>query len=177
MPKMYWHTKTLFLQNWKYYKWSYSFDHCIVCGTCKFKHKGRWLCTSCWDKERKNKRNRKISRKIAWVKYSFRRRIKHWLDTKIAPKYWPARILSEEDKKEYKKSWYEKHKEVMKLISKAYRMEKKWLNPLKIMVNWKTRLLPFTTLEKPKMTTDPKYDEWKKNQSDFLKIRSYYFGD
>lgn len=175
MPKMYWHTKTLFLQNWKYYKWSYSFDHCIICGTCNFKHKWRWLCTSCWDKERKNKRNRKISRKIASAKYSFRRRVNHWLNKITKPKYWPVRILSEEDKKEYKKSWYEKNKEVMKLISKAYRMEKQWLNPLKIMVNWKTRLLPFTTLEKPKMTTDPKYEEWKKNQNDFLKIKSYYF--
>lgn len=63
----------------------------------------------------------------------------------------------------------------MKLISKAYRMEKQWLNPLKIMVNWKTKLLPFTTLEKPKMTTGPKYEERKKNQNDFMKIRSYYF--
>ena len=60
---------TKFIQWWKI-KWSYKFDKCIICWTCKHKHKGRWLCTSCWDKERIKNPKRKESVLKASKKHS-----------------------------------------------------------------------------------------------------------
>lgn len=174
MSKEYWHTGTLFYENWKY-RWSYKYTHCIRCWTCDHKHKWRWLCTSCADKERSKKTNRKKVRKIAKTKYFIKKRIFHWLETPEKKKTWPDKFLTEKDKILYKKSYYQKNKEIIKLISKAYRMEKRGENPMKIIIKWKTRLLPFVWLmEKPSYTEEEKYEEWKKEQEIFLKLKKYY---
>ena len=175
MSKKYWHTWTLFLQNWKYYKWSYKFDYCIECKNCDSKHKWNWLCTSCWDKNRQNNARRKITRKIAWIRFSYRRRVLHRLITKqrIYKKLDPD-ILKENRNKTIQK-WIDKNREVINLQNKVYRRKRKWLPCLKIIINWKDRFLPFESLEKPATVfQNPKYDKWKKEQKEYDILINYY---
>jgi len=166
--KKYWHTGTLFLQNWKYYKWSYKFDFCIECKTCNFKHKGRWLCTSCRDKERDKNETRKKQ------KYNIS---KKWHKKNYEPVKERKKRKSNFNPVEYRKKYYNENKEVIKYLAKVYRMKKKWLQCIKIIINWKQRFLPFTELlEKPTTTwlNFKIYEEWKEEQRIFDLIKLFY---
>ena len=154
--KIHWHTKTLFLQ-WNKYKWSIKYDHCIKCKTCDYKHKGRWLCTRCIDKERYAKPKRKEVLRKSALKWSRQ----HTEEEKIR-------------KNLIQKKYYLKNKEVLQLILKARRRVQRWLPCLQIIIKWKTRYLPFESLEKPTTVTHTDYEQWKENQRAFDLIRSFY---
>lgn len=172
--KKYWHTKTLFIQTWNWkYKWSYKHEHCIKCWTCNFKHKWRWLCTRCWDKERDKKTSRKLIKKKASENYydkHLRRNFKKDIQ------YFKFRIYNLiSRKKEKKKEWIEKNKEAILLKGKVYRRLQKWLTCMQVIINWKTRYLPFETLEKPnKFCNDLQKNIWKQNMRDFEILKKYY---
>lgn len=149
--KTHWHTGTLFIQAWKY-KWSYNFDHCIKCWTCNFKHKGKGICTSCHDKERAKWRTRKQTLKKSNSK---------WIET--------SREQFNEYQKKWHKEYYEKNKEVINLI-RAWQRYKKQGKPV-LIISWKP--IPFMELIKPKSTRDPRYEEWKKNDILFTKLKLF----
>lgn len=165
MSKEYWHTKTLFIQAWKY-KWSYKFNYCIKCWTCNHKHKWNWLCTSCWDKERDKTNKRKEIKQKAWKK---------WHKTNYIPVIERKKRVKTFDAKTYKKEWRIKNKEALLLKAKAYRMVKKGINCMQININWKYKYLPFETLEEPKTTTSKNYDNFKQNLKDFNILKKYYY--
>lgn len=166
MSKQFWHTKTLFIQNWKY-KWSYKYNYCIECWTCNFKHKWNWLCTSCREKKRDKTKARQETKKKAMLKY-------------YKLNYKPVEIRKKKesnfDTKKYQKQWQIENKEVLKLFARIYKMQKKWLNCIQIIVNGKIRYLPFTEmLEKPVTTNFDNYEKRKKQQIEFEVLRKYYF--
>lgn len=169
MSKQFWHTKTLFKQNWTWkFKWSYKFDYCQSCLWVKFKHKGRWLCTACWDKERDKNKNRLETKRKAWLK---------WHKENYKPVEVRKKKIKIFDLAKYRKEYYEKNIEVLKLKAKAYRMRKKWLFCMQMIIRWKIIYLPFSEmLEKPTTTwlNFKKYDEWKEQQRQFNLIRNYY---
>ena len=153
--KAFGHTKTLFVQAWKY-KWSYKYDHCIKCLWVSFKHKWNWLCTSCWDKKRHNNPERISSRKRAWVKW-------HTINKPRKPreewaKMWPKpKWLF--DKKAYQKQWYEENKIYLSTIKKWKEWQSKWIP----CISYRGYPLPLQDLDKPKIC-DNALDtiEWKK---------------
>ena len=166
--KVFWHTKTLFLQNGKYYKWSYKHTHCIECGNCNHKHKGNGLCTSCFDKNRANKPNRLISRKKACKKF-YEENYEPVIERKKKPK-----IFTGDVERVYKRKWYDDNRPAMKLKAKIKRRKQKWLPCIVIMIKWKTKYLPFETLEKPAVTTDKWFSQWQKNMKDYDILIAYY---
>ena len=150
--KKYWHTWTLFIQAWKY-KWSFKYEHCIKCGKCDSKHKGRWLCTKCRDKERDKNKHRKSIKKQAWLK--FYNKVK---DT----------IKEKERKKKQAKKYYTKNQEYIKAMSRVYYRLSRGLPCLQILCdNWKYKKIPCDTLEKPNNYNNPnykvEYTKWKEN--------------
>ena len=136
MSKEFWHTKTLFIQAGKY-KWSYKFDHCKECGNCDHKHKGNWLCTRCHDKKRDNNYKRKLIKQKAWKK---------WHELNYKPVIEPKKKAKNFNLKEYQKQWRKENIDALLLKEKTIRMMKKWKSCLSIMINWKTRYLPFESL-------------------------------
>lgn len=166
--KQYWHTKTLFIKAGKY-KWSYKYNHCIKCWTCDHKHKWRWLCTSCWDKQRYNTPKRKEVRAKASQRFCEKNRIPRDQWKKMWPK--PKWLYNEE---EYKKQWYNDNRPALLLMWKAKRLIQSGKPVMQMMIKWKTRYLPFETLEKPKAMTDPRYNQWKKNNEEFQILMRYW---
>lgn len=179
--KKYGHTGTLFIQhqNWKY-KWSYKYDHCRHCWTCNFKHKWRWLCTSCWDKERAKKKSRiLVRRKASKNRYS-----KHFKKNPIIKEIrWKIiKILNQERRKEMNRKrclkWRSKNKEVINIKQRVKTRQKKWLYCMEYRINWKTIFLPFEDLWKPINNLYSKnhkqYEEWKQNMKDFEILKKYY---
>lgn len=176
MAKKFWHTWTLFLQNGKYYKWSYKYNHCIECGKCDFKHKWKWLCTSCFDKKRKENPKRKFNLKKQNLKHYFKSRVLLFLE-KTERKKKQKTFNLEKYKKQWYKQWYKENQEALLLKAKAYRMKRKWIKCLEMIINWKTKYLPFTEIiEKPATTwlNFKKYDEWKEQQRQFDLLKKYY---
>ncbi len=166
--KKFGHTKTLFIQ-WLKYKWACHYDYCIECKWVKFKHKGRWLCTSCWDKERANNPKRIEIRQKAWKKW-------HEINKPRKPreeweKMWPKPTWF--DQKEYRKEWYNKWKVAILSLNRWAVRKKNWLPYIEYL--WKP--LPFESLAKPfdkNMTcTQKEYDKWKNNVALFEKIKKY----
>ena len=157
MAKEYGHTWTLFIQWWKY-KWSQKYEHCIECWLVKFKHKGRWLCTSCWEKERDKDPKRKAVKYKAWHKWHVankpRKPREEWepMGTK--------KRLTPEQKKEYQKAWYQKWKEPIIILNKWRIWAKKWL----ILPLYKGRPIPFEIW--PRMD-DETYEEYKERMRKF----------
>lgn len=164
--KKFWHTWTLFIQAWKY-KWSYKHDYCIECWKCDFKHKWNWLCTSCWEKKRDNTKRRKEVKRKAWLK-------------RHQNNYQPRERKKREsnfDKEKYKKEWYQKNHEAILLKAKADRMRKKWIQVLKMIINWKEKYFPWEwLLEKPitYINNFKKYEERKEQQRQFIILKNYY---
>jgi hypothetical protein len=157
--KKYWHTKTLFLQNWKYYKWSYKYNHCIVCGTCNHKHKWKWLCTSCFDKQRYNDPKRIITRKKISNNY--------YLKSKTD-------IIKKEKIYNNIKKYQEKNKEILRLLRLVRYKKNRWYKIMEYNINWKIKYLPFETLEKPKTHNDKNYNKWQQDIKDFELLKKYY---
>lgn len=158
--KKYWHTKTLFLQNWKYYKWSYKYNHCIVCGNCNHKHKWKWLCTSCFDKQRYNDPKRIITRKKISNNY--------YLKSKTD-------IIKKERIYNNIKKYQEKNKEILRLLRLVRYKKNRWYKIMEYNINWKIKYLPFETLEKPKTHNDKNYNKWQQDIKDFELLKKYYF--
>jgi len=173
MTKKYWHTWTLFKQtNWKY-KWSYKFDFCQQCKTCNFKHKGRWLCTSCWDKERSKKANRKVVRFKAMWKHYYKTRILMYLEKKSHKPFWPKTHKTIEEKRLQKQEWYKNNSERISILRKAERRLKNWLPCLKLIINNKEVYLPFEDIDKPKNNLQ-EYDKWKEKVRQLELVRNFY---
>jgi len=152
--KAYWHTKTLFIQWWKY-KWACKYDHCINCLKCDKKHKWRWLCTSCWDKERDKNPKRKEIKHKAWMKW-------HVINKPKKPreewkKMWPKPTWF--DQIQYKKDWYRMNREPILLLRKWESRKKKWL--------------PCIEYRAPKRTVYLPFDDLIKNYKQFEMIKSY----
>ncbi|RKW20174.1 hypothetical protein D8B46_10005 [Candidatus Gracilibacteria bacterium] len=158
--------------------WSYKYERCIKCNRQVFKHKGKGLCTSCWDKERRKMGNRPKSRKIAQIKWNLKRKIIKAL-TKIQIKK-----ESNFNKQIYQKIWYYK--------KKTKKLKEKGKIPLKVYIGEKLIELPFESLERPKLIGHyrgkkeietgkefyKKYEEemkqYKKNFKIFNLITNYY---
>lgn len=164
MAKEYGHTKTLFIQWWKY-KWSYKYEHCISCGKVDKPHKWRWLCTRCRDKKRDQDPKRKEQKYKACIKW-------HENNYKRIPREeWKPmgnlKRLTPEQKKEYQHQWYMKNREVIWLLRKWEVRKRKWLPTIQIL--WKH--IPYFDITKPLALE--RYDEWKKNMELFDKVRKY----
>jgi len=162
------HTWTLFIQAWKY-KWSRKYEKCIKCGTCNKKHKSKWLCSSCYDKKRKENPKRVFNLKLQSFKFHFKNRALQYL-TKTKRK--PKKKYS--DLKKYRKEYYEKNKEVLSLISKTYRRRKRNLPCLKMYIWDKTIYFPFEWIDKPANFSDSKYWEYKQRLKEFTLIKNFY---
>ena len=156
--KAFGHTKTLFIQWWKY-KWACHYDHCIKCLWVSFKHKWNWLCTSCRDKERANDPNRIITRRNASLKWHTtnkpRKPREEW--AKMWPK--PKWLF---DKKAYQKEWYEKNKIYLATIKRWKEWQSKWIP----CISYRWYPLPLQDLDKPKVQ-DNMLDsiDWKKTMN------------
>jgi len=76
----------------------------------------------------------------------------------------------------WQRDYFKRNKEVLNLLSKMYRKRRLWKDCLKIVINWKDRLMPFTTLEKPVATCKNmwKYEEWKVKIRQFNLLKTYY---
>lgn len=168
------HTKTLFVQGGKY-KWSYKHDHCIECWLVKFKHKWRWLCTSCWDKKRaKNPRRREVLYKSG-MKWHHANKPK--IPREEWRKTWIQAFRTSESKKEYKRQWhinnYAIWKDAILCINRGKARNKKWLP----CVQYKNVYLPFETLGKPfdvnMHCSMEEYDEWKEKMRLFDTVKAY----
>ncbi|NDK08255.1 hypothetical protein EOM39_03315 [Candidatus Gracilibacteria bacterium] len=147
--KKYGTTGTLFKQG-KKYKWSYKYEHCVECGTCKFKHKGNGLCTSCWDKKRAiHNKNRQRTLRINKIRWYAKRMVRHYLIKTHRLKGGPKKILTEEQKKQYKKDWEKKNRYPKKLIKIVKERQKNGLYCMQIVINGTLRYLPFDNLYKP----------------------------
>jgi len=165
--KSYWHTWTLFIQAWKY-KWSFKFDNCVKCWTCNSKHKWRWLCIKCWDKEREKSPKRKEIKRKARIKYHKKT---------YTPVIERKKRVKTFDVKKYQKEWRLKNQEALKLKEKAYRMVKKGVQCLKMIINWQEKHFPFEWLiEKPTTTWNKftEYEKRKQQQKEFDILKKYY---
>ena len=165
-----WHTKTLFIQ-WGKYKWACKYDHCVECKTCTSKHKWRWLCTKCWDRNRDNDPKRKEIKYKAWHKW-------HTINKPRKPReewkpMWQKPFLSLEDKKKYMHEWYIKWRDAILTIKKWVIRKKKWLP----YVEYMGYPLPFETLSKPfdinQTCSDEVVDKWRSDMILFDKVREY----
>lgn len=160
--KAYWHTWTLFIQWWKY-KWACKYENCVSCGKVDKPHKWRWLCTRCWDKERDKDPKRKEIKYKAWHKWHIENKPKkpreEW------KQMWPRPTWFNE--KEYKHEWYMNNREVILLLRKWEVRKRKWLPTIQIL--WKH--IPYFDITKPKSLEW--YDEWKKNQELFDKVKKF----
>lgn len=142
--------------------WSYKHEKCIKCEKTEHRHKGRWLCLSCWSKERKKNWKTPILIKISKKREQIRKRIATILrNTKRK-----RRIL---DKKIYQKIW--------RCEKISQKMLQKWKNPLRIILNWNLTFLPFENLDKPRLLGS-KYinskTEFKKNHKKYeVETRDY----
>jgi hypothetical protein len=120
------------------------------------------------DKERDKNKNRQETKRKAWLK---------WHRANYKPVEVRKKKIKTFDAKKYQKEWYLENIEVLKLKAKAYRMRKKWLNCMQIIMKWKIKYLPFTELlEKPTTTwwNFKKYNIWKEQQRQFILLKKYY---
>ena len=68
------------------------------------------------------------------------------------------------------KEYYEKNKEVLKLISKSWRLRKKGIKCLEIIIKWKSRFLPFESF----CTSKENYSLYKEQQHILYLYKNYY---
>ena len=153
MAKIYWHTKTLFKQNWEYY-WSYKHNHCIECKKCDFKHRGRWLCSSCREKERSKTEKRKEQKYRACIK-------RHKKNYNYIPVVKTKKPQTKEEKLEYQKKRYNENKEIIKIIKLWKKLNNQWI-----------KCLQYIT-EKGKIIYVPPY-EWSRNNNYLEKIIDHF---
>jgi len=168
--KKYWHTWTLFINWWKY-KWAYKYEHCIECWQSNSKHKGKWLCTKCWDKERGKTGKRKRQNMIKSRKFYYKERILMFLvKTEFKKK---KRNWTNESMDIYKKEWYKQNKERISLEKKTKTRLKNWLPCLQMYIKWKLRYFAFAWIDKPKVK--PEFDlNYQKTKKEYNILKSYY---
>lgn len=162
MAKEFGHTGTLFIQAWKY-KWSYRHEHCIKCWQVKFKHKGRWLCTSCWDKEKDNDPNRKEQKYNAGHKW-------HVINKPRKPREeWKKRWQKPTwfYKKEYARQWYQKWKEPIIILNLWRERQKRWI--IQPLYKWKP--IPFDIW--PRDNKIETYEEYKERMRKFQVVKQF----
>lgn len=164
MAKAYGHTKTLFIQWWKY-KWSFKYEHCISCGKVEKPHKWRWLCTRCWDKERDKNTKRKQQKYNVWHKWHItnkpRKPREEW-----KPMGTKKRITLEQ-KKEYQRQWYQKWKEAIMILNKWRIWSKKWI----ILPLYKWKPIPFDIW--PRDDKIETYEEYKERVRKFDVVKQF----
>lgn len=163
-----WHSKTLFMM-WNKYYWAKKHEHCVVCWTVKYKHRCRWMCTSCYAKEKRKTPNAQKSNKISRNKINYRNRVLKYLEQKekkVRPRT--------RNQYEYNKKRRNEFKIEYRLIEKARRRRKKWLPCLSMIINWKTKYFPFEWIDKPKCTTSDGREEYYKRLKEFQILKDYY---
>lgn len=171
--KKYWHTKTLFIEGWKY-KWARKHDCCTSCLSAKKPHKWNWLCIACHDKQRAKKRKWALKRQN-WKHY-YKNRLLHILTTVSDPRKKRWKKPTGFNQIEYKKEWYRKNRKVMLLKWEVERRRKKWLPCLEMRVKWKTRYFPFEGIEKPSHTSlnTRTYREYEKLKEKYDLLYNWY---
>ncbi len=117
-----------------------------------------------YDLKRKNNPQRIIYMKIRNIRTSFAKQIRTRLNWLLIAKT-PA---------ELQKRYRESHRKINNLRDKAYRLRKKGLKPLQIIIDKKTIDLPFLSLARPSTTTSVDYEKWKQDLKDFEYIKEYY---
>ena len=167
--KAYGHTKTLFIQAWKY-KWSYKHDFCISCKNVSSKHKWKWLCTKCFDKNRREDSKRLFNLAKQNWKYYYKTRILMFLEKTEHKK--KALNFTKEDQKIYQKEWYTINREAILLKWKADRMKKRWETVLIAFIKWKERYFPFTNITRPPMWHD--MIEYREKDRQYILLRQFY---
>lgn len=160
--KKYWHTKTLFIEWWKY-KWARKYDYCIYCKNVEKPHKWRWLCTKCWDKERDNNPNRrKVKKKSSekWHKNNYQ-----YIPIEEQKKKWTKKQRTK-TKAQYQHEWYTKWREPILLLRKWIILKRKWY----ILPEYKLHAVPFDIW--PKIKDEP-YELYKERIRKFELIKNY----
>lgn len=153
--KAYWHTKTLFLRACKY-SWSYKHEHCTECGTCDFKHKWNGLCTSCYDKKRAKKLDRKL--------WNRERQLKYMRTSEVFREYQRKR----------KREEYSKYGEAISVLRKWDRWKKSGKKVIEINIKWRYYALPLSQIHKPEWhTEDEKMEQYKEDSRIFESILEY----
>jgi len=182
MPKKYWHTHTLF-KKWKKFYWSFKYNHCKKCGQVDNPHKWNWFCIKCWESYRRtNSPRRKITVKINQKKFWIRKRIKRILKTPERKPIWAEKIYwkatpekTKQTKLKANRKYYNKNKEAIYLRSKANLRKKQGKVTQEIIINWICRYFPWDYfIEKPGSTTDPKYEDYRKQQKEYRILRKFY---
>lgn len=162
--KAFWHTKTLFIQWWKY-KWSFHFDHCTQCGKCDKKHKWRWLCSSCWEKDREKSDRRKEQKYQAWHRFSIKKRIPKELQRKKKPIF-TREELTVHRKEAYTK-WYTEWKEAILILRKWQELKKLGI----VLPEYKWKPIPFDIW--PRDDKKEIYEQYKERMRKFDHIKAY----
>jgi hypothetical protein len=147
------HTKTLFITAWKY-KWSYKYEHCIICWTCDRLHKGKWKCTACFERLRTKNKILKNNNQVAYQK-----------KIKDNPEF---KIYKTKKAKEY----YQRNKQAICIINRGKRRKEKDLPCMVLILNWKQAYLPFESIEKPKFAYQD-YSEYKKKIKELIAVQTY----
>lgn len=178
MAKKFWQTWTLFIQyNTGKMKWSYKHDHCIKCGTCNHKYKGNWLCTSCWDRQRDRDPKRIATKRKAWNKYH-KKNYKPVV-TKDTTREYRSKVINiisnkREIRNKASRKYYYNHRIMIRFQERVKTMKKNWQKPMQLYIAGQTVELPFETLERPKNTSDPRYQKWVRDMRDLDEIRQYF---
>jgi len=119
--------------------WSRKYTECQECKTTNFKFKAKWLCTSCYDKQRFKSPKRKQS-----------------LRKSVNKRYYNNQ--GNEEVLEVRRADYRRHynnkREVILLAKKARYKQRNWLPHMIMRVNWIAYPLPFETINSQ---TDEQY--------------------
>jgi len=119
--------------------WSRKYTECQECKTTNFKFKAKWLCTSCYDKQRAKKRSRQQQINKAHKKRYYKNQ--------------DNQEVLESRRADYRR-YYDKNKEVITLSKKARYRKRNWLPHMIMRVNWIEYPLPFETINS---NTDEQY--------------------
>ncbi len=146
-----WHTGTLFIKGWKY-QWSYKHSSCVKCRKVDFPHKGKGLCSKCYDKKRDENPERQLIKEKArkkWFKANYEYIKK-------------AKETSTFDDKAYKKKWYWenhwKYLKAKKLLKEWAKKNLQWIECIKFRHNDEYYYLPYETFQKDYWTATRQKD-------------------
>lgn len=112
--KQYGHTKTLFIEGWKY-KWSRKYDHCQDCKTCDSKHKGNGICTRCTDKRRSYDPVYAEQKRQAKLRYH--KRNYQYIPREEWKKFWPKNTLTPDERRAYQRDWMRRSRYIKSFLS------------------------------------------------------------
>ena len=101
-------------------------------------------------------------------KHCYKKRILHRIKT-------DKRVYTHNfDLIKYRKEYYTKNKDALDLLSKTYARKSQGKKCLKIIMNWKEKLLPFSSLNKPNVANWKEYEIYRKRSKQFDILHNYY---